>query len=218
MTGYNEKASTHSGRYSPWRLLNLLGVRRYCSPYILGKLYTSPWYGGKQAFRGTSTNSSKWSTENGNRTYWYRRWEQQYLAVCTTLGHGTDFIWLPLPVVHEVTCRNTFLHSKSPKIIVVSHTDTMYDGHCVLLWTHAFHESYKSTEKLRIWPVFHILPAKNKIHILFFSPGTTYWDYCCTTKKPVTETAGSTLFSKSLFKLKSFFLTHLWTLLTTNCS
>lgn len=104
-----------------------------------------------------------------------------------------------------LTYRNTFLHSKSPKIIVVSHTDTIYDSHCVLLWTHAFHESYKSTEKLRIWPVFHILPARNRIHILFFSPGTTYWDYCCTTKKPVTDTAGSTLFSKSLFKLKSFF-------------
>lgn len=114
--------------------------------------------------------------------------------------------------------RNTFPHPKSPEIIVVSHTDTIYDGHCVFLWAHTFHESYKSTEKLRIWPAFHILPVKNRIHILFFSLGATYWDYCCTTKKPVTDTAGSTLFSKSLFKLKLFLLTYLWTLLTTNCS
>lgn len=117
-----------------------------------------------------------------------------------------------------ISMQNTFPHPKLPTIIVVPHIDTIYDHQYGFLWTQAFHQHYKSTEKLRIWPVFHILLVKNRIHILFFSPGTTYWDYCCTTKKPVTDTAGSPFFSKSLFKLKPFLLTHLWTLLTTNCS
>lgn len=164
------------------------------------------------AVRGTSTNSSKWGTENGSLMYQYRRWEQRYLAVCTTPGHDTDFICLSLPAVQEIICKNTFSHPESPKIRVVSHIDIIYDGHCMFLWT--LQKQWK-IQNLTCVPHF---ACQNRIHILFFSPGTTYWDHCCTTKKPVTETAGSTLFRKVSLNWNHFFLTYLWTLLITNCS
>lgn len=47
-----------------------------------------------------------------------------------------------------VICRNTLPQSKSHKITVVSHTEAIYDCNSVFLWTQAFHEFYKSTEKL----------------------------------------------------------------------
>lgn len=52
---------------------------------------------------------------------------------------------------------------------IISHIDTIHDGHSMFLWTEALQESYKSTEKLMIWPEFHILSVKNRLRILFFS-------------------------------------------------
>lgn len=100
-TEYNEKASTCSGGYSLWRLLNLLEVRGYCSLYILSTLYTSPDMEENrslEAIRAFHQNGAlkmatgPVSTEESSNT-----WQVVQLWVMVQIF----FFWLSLTVVHE---------------------------------------------------------------------------------------------------------------------
>lgn len=170
MTGYNEKASTHSSRYSPWKLLNLLGVRGYCSPCVLSKLYTCLDTGKNRPLEALlpihQNGALKMATgcisaEDESTSTW--QFAQFWVMV--------KIYRLPLPVVQE-------LHAGTP-FLSLNHTRSLWYPIQTQYMT-AIVFSYKSgiswvlqkhwkTQQSDLCSTFCL----DTIHILFFSPGTT---------------------------------------------